>query len=323
MSDSKKKKLGPVGTLVVALVAVLGILVLGKLCLNIIKYGKVEYIMDMGRNSGSKKDASLAGDNGFENTKGRLQSGEEGTSLLDIKEAGWRYEGSGNGGNHRDDAIVQSAVSADDNYEDGNVASNMASDVEGGSEQYCGGELTEEEIQRITIFAKYLSSTFAPAAETVSGMTVQLADETVIKTMGIMANDYMNSVDSGSLEAYVVPGIYDDGVLYLSTEDVNRYIANIFDYTDIQYYEFDNVMSGAYSYEIWAHQGICDTTITVLETYAEGENYVMKGIASLNYMDIFDPRFVDAEFTFTVRRNSDSPFGFTFVDFKFGEVTYQ
>ena len=44
-------------------------------------------------------------------------------------------------------------------------------------------------------------------------------------------------------------------------------------------------------------------------------------MANLNYGDIFDPMFMDAEFTFTVRRNSDSPFGFTYVDFVFGTVT--
>ena len=125
------------------------------------------------------------------------------------------------------------------------------------------------------------------------------------------------------LAPYVIPGTYEGGVLYVTKDDIDQYIADLFGYTDIAYYELGDVRAGSNGYEIWEHQGYCDTTITVTETYAEGENYVMKGIASLNYMDIFDPRFVDAEFTFTVRRNSDSPFGFTYVDFEFGEVTYQ
>lgn len=329
MSDTKKKKLGPVGTLLVVLVAVVGILCLGKLCLNIIKDGKVDYIMDMGRNSGSKKDASMAGEKGYEDTKGRLQDGTEGTTLLELKDElvangnlslGGNNEGNSSA-NHGGGAVMQSAPANSDEYYLEGDGSNMTSDVAGTPDGSLGGELTDEEIARISIFAKYFTSTFAPAAETVSGMHIPLADEAVIKTMSILANDYMGSRDE--LASYVVPGYYEGGVLYVTKDDIDQYIADLFGYTGISYYELGDVRAGSNGYEIWEHQGYCDTTITVTETYADGENYVMKGIASLNYMDIFDPQFVDAEFTFTVRRNSDSPFGFTYVDFEFGEVNYQ
>ncbi|MBE5953379.1 MAG: hypothetical protein E7257_04395 [Lachnospiraceae bacterium] len=328
MSGESKKKLGLVGTLLVILVAAVGVFGLAKLGLKIIKDGKVDYIMDMGRNSGSGKDAAAAGEKGYEDTQGRLQNGDEGTTLLDLKEEAAEHLGNGgnSGGNNIEDAILQSApLDSDEYYLEGEVAgnnaSNMVSDVAGSSGDNIGGELTDQEIERIAIFAKYFTSTFAPAAETVSGMHIPLADEAVIKTMSILANDYMGSRDE--LAAYVVSGYYEGGVLYVSKEDIDQYVADLFGYTDIVYYELGDVRAGSNGYEIWEHQGYCDTTITVTETYADGNNYVMKGIASLNYMDIFDPMFVDAEFTFTVRRNSDSPFGFTYVDFEFGEVTYQ
>ncbi len=323
MSDTKKKKIGPIGTLVIVVVAIIGILCLGKLCLNIIRDGKVDYIMDMGRNSGSKKDAAMAGEKGYEDTKGRLQDGTEGTSLLDLKEAASEHLGNGgNSGINGNDAVMQSVqAGSDDYYLEGDIAGNGGSNMAGTPEESLGGELTSEEIESISIFAKYFTSTFAPAAETVSGMHIPLADEAVIKTMSILANDYMGSRDE--LASYVVPGYYEGGVLYVTKDDIDQYIADLFGYTGISYYELGDVRAGSNGYEIWEHQGYCDTTITVTETYADGENYVMKGIASLNYMDIFDPQFVDAEFTFTVRRNSDSPFGFTYVDFEFGEVTYQ
>ena len=269
MKDSGKAKLGLIGTLLVVVVAIVGIFCLVTLCRNILEDGKIEYTKDMVENSGSGKDAAV-------------QTAPEAAQVA----APGRY----------------------DNIDEGDL------------ENY-GSELTAQEIEDITVFAKYFTSTYAPAAETVSGMHIPLADEAVIKTMCILANDYMGSRDE--LAPYVIPGTYEGGVLYVTKDDIDQYIADLFGYTDIAYYELGDVRAGSNGYEIWEHQGYCDTTITVTETYAEGENYVMKGIASLNYMDIFDPRFVDAEFTFTVRRNSDSPFGFTYVDFEFGEVTYQ
>ena len=319
MSDKSKKKNGLVGTLIIVLIAVVGIFGLGKLGLKIIKEGKVEYIIDMGNNSGSGKDASKAGENGYEDTYGRIQDGTKGTSLLDLKdELASGSPGLNQTNSNADDALVSQSSAGSGEY-----------DLEGGSNDViydenfgeAGEELTQEEIDRIAIFAKYFTSTYAPAAETVSGMHIPLADEAVIKTMSILANDYMGTDDE--MAQYVIPGTYDGGALYVTKDDIDQYIADLFGYTDIIYYELGSVQSNGDGYVMYAHQGNCDTTITVNETYTEGENYIMKGIASLNYMDIFDPRFVDAEFTFTFRRNSDSPFGFTYVDFEFGEVTYQ
>ena len=189
------------------------------------------------------------------------------------------------------------------------------------SEEQAEADLAPEEIESLTIFAKYVSSTQAPAAETVEEMTIQMSDEVVMRTIGIMANDYMNSVAKEELEPYILPGTLDAGFMTISKDDIDQYVADVFGYTGIVYYENGNVMAGSNGYEIWAHQGYCDTTITINDTYMEGDNYVINGIANLNYGDIFDPMFMDAEFTFTVRRNSDSPFGFTYVDFVFGAVT--
>lgn len=329
MSKSGKTKLGAVGTLLVVIVALAGIFALFTLCKNILKDGKVDYVMDMFANSGSKKDASRAGEKGYEDMEGKVQDGTDGTTLLELKDElveNGNLDFGGNNNSHREDAMAQSVHGdSDGNIEDPLVAgrpdSNYDSNMAGDSGEIVGGELTAEEIDRIAIFAKYFTSTYAPAAETVEGMHIPLADEAVIKTMSILANDYMGSRDE--LAPYVIPGTYDGGALYVSQDDIDQYIEDLFGYTDIVYYELGDVRAGSNGYEIWEHQGYCDTTITVSETYADGDNYVMKGIASLNYMDIFDPRFVDAEFTFTVRRNPDSPFGFTYVDFEFGTVTYQ
>ncbi len=190
------------------------------------------------------------------------------------------------------------------------------------SGQAVEADLTTEELDSLTVFAKYLSTTQAPAAESIEDMTLQMSDEVVMSMIGTLANDSMGYNDEAdSLKAYVVSGTQDAGYMSVSKEDIDAYAANVFDYTGIVNYAQGNVMDGANGYEIWEHQGFCDTTITINETYMEGENYVIKGVANLNYSDIFDPMFMDAEFTFTVRRNPDSPFGFTYVDFVFGKVT--
>ncbi|MBE5944392.1 MAG: hypothetical protein E7258_05685 [Lachnospiraceae bacterium] len=200
------------------------------------------------------------------------------------------------------------------------TADNDANVADDTSEEQKKADLTQEEIDGLAIFAKYVSSTQAQAAEAVESMTIQLSDEVVMNTIGIMANDYMGKIESEELEPYVIPGTQEGGYMVITKETIDQYAASVFDYTDIVYYEQGNVMVGANGYEIWEHQGYCDTTVTVNETYMDGENYVIKGVANLNYSDIFDPMFMDAEFTFTVRRNPDSPFGFTYVDFVFGTV---
>lgn len=188
-------------------------------------------------------------------------------------------------------------------------------------EEQVEADFTQEEIDSLIIFAKYVSSTQAPAAEAVEDMTIQMSDEVVMTMIGTLANDAMGYNDTAiSIQPYVIQGTQDAGYMSVSKEDIDSYAAKVFDYTGIVNYEQGNVMAGANGYEIWEHQGYCDTTITINETYMEGENYVIKGVANLNYSDIFDPMFMDAEFTFTVRRNPDSPFGFTYVDFVFGTV---
>lgn len=196
---------------------------------------------------------------------------------------------------------------------------NVAGDT---SEEKAEADLTQEEIDGLTIFAKYVSSTQAQAAEAIEGMTIQMSDEVVMKFIGTLANDSFGETDTAlSLKLYAIANSDSGGVLSVTKDEIDQYVSNVFDYNDIANYEIGNVMAGSNGYEIWAHQGSCDTTITINETYMEGENYVIKGVANLNYSDIFDPMFMDAEFTFTVRRNPDSPFGFTYVDFVFGAVT--
>ena len=190
------------------------------------------------------------------------------------------------------------------------------------SEQQTEADLTAEELDSLNIFVKYVSSTQAAGAESIENQSIQMSDEVVMNMIGTLANDAMGYNDTGlSLQPYMVPGTRDAGYLTVSKDAIDTYVASVFDYTGITNYEFGNIMAGANGYEIWEHQGFCDTTITINETYMEGENYVIKGVANLNYSDIFDPMFMDAEFTFTVRRNPDSPFGFTYVDFVFGTVT--
>jgi len=220
----------------------------------------------------------------------------------------------GQASNDANEEVVQTATDGQEGAESDNAESDNTT-----SEELAPLELTSEELDNINVFAKYVSSTQAGAAESIEDMTIQMSDEVVIKTMGILANDYMGSNESYG--QYVIPGTYDGGVLRVSKDDIDQYIADIFGYTGIEHYELGNVMAGADGYEIWEHQGYCDTTITINETLSQGDNIVIKGIANLNYSDIFDPMFMDAEFTFTVRRNSDSPFGFTYVDFVFGKVT--
>ncbi|MBQ9934833.1 MAG: FecR domain-containing protein [Lachnospiraceae bacterium] len=196
---------------------------------------------------------------------------------------------------------------------------NVAGDT---SEEKAEADLTQEEIDGLTIFAKYVSSTQSQSAEAVEGMTIQMSDEVVMKFIGTLANDSFGETDTVfSLKLYAIANSDSGGVLSVTKDEIDQYVSNVFDYNDIANYEIGNVMAGSNGYEIWAHQGSCDTTITINETYMEGENYVIKGVANLNYSDIFDPMFMDAEFTFTVRRNPDSPFGFTYVDFVFGAVT--
>ena len=199
---------------------------------------------------------------------------------------------------------------AEGNTQDGEATSEDGAEV----------DLTDEELKSLNIFAKYVASTQAAAAEAVEEQAIQMSDEVVITMMGTMANDYMGMSES-ELAPYVIPGTQDAGYMSITQADIDQYALNVFDYSGIVYYELGNVMAGANGYEIWEHQGYCDTTITINETYMEGDNYVIKGVANLNYNDIFDPMFMDAEFTFTVRRNPDSPFGFTYVDFVFGTVT--
>ena len=181
-------------------------------------------------------------------------------------------------------------------------------------------DLTQEEIDNIALFAKYVTSTQAAAAESIEGMTLQMSDEVVMKTMGTLANDYMDSAGDVDLSPYVVPNTPGGGGMLVTKEAIDKYILDLFDYSDIVYYELGDVRLGDNGYEIWAHQGYCDTTITVNETYMDGDNYVIEGVAKLNYMDIFDPMFMDADFTFIVRRNPESPFGFTYVNLEFGTV---
>ncbi|MBR3833807.1 MAG: FecR domain-containing protein [Lachnospiraceae bacterium] len=205
---------------------------------------------------------------------------------------------------------------------DADIKEDTTEDANSEENEQVEADLTAEEIDSLTIFAKYVTSTQAPAAESIENMTLQMSDEVVMTMIGTLANDAMGYNDEAdSLKTYVVSGTHDAGYMSVSKEDIDTYVANVFDYTGIVYYEQGNVMAGANGYEIWEHQGFCDTTITINETYMEGENYVIKGVANLNYSDIFDPMFMDAEFTFTVRRNPDSPFGFTYVDLVFGKVT--
>lgn len=213
-------------------------------------------------------------------------------------------------------SLDSSAVStATDSQVEGNTE-----DGEAASEESAEADLTDEELKSLNIFAKYVSSTQAAAAEAVEEQTIQMSDEVVMKMIGTMANDYIGMSES-ELAPYVIPGTQDAGYMCITKADIDQYALNVFDYSGIVYYEQGNVMAGANGYEIWEHQGYCDTTITINESYMDGDNYVVVGVANLNYGDIFDPMFMDAEFTFTVRRNSDSPFGFTYVDFKFGTVT--
>ncbi len=205
---------------------------------------------------------------------------------------------------------------------DADIKEDTTEDANAEESEPVEADLTAEEIDSLTVFAKYVTSTQATAAESIEDMTLQMSDEVVMSMIGTLANDSMGyNNEADSLKTYVVSGTQDAGYMSVSKEDIDAYAANVFDYTGIVNYAQGNVMDGANGYEIWEHQGFCDTTITINETIMDGENYVIKGIANLNYSDIFDPMFMDAEFTFTVRRNPDSPFGFTYVDLVFGKVT--
>lgn len=215
-------------------------------------------------------------------------------------------------------SLDSSAVSIPADSQNGGTEDNDGAE----SEERKESDLTQEELASLNIFAKYVSSTQAQAAEAIEGMTIQMSDEVVMKFIGTLANDSFGETDTAlSLKLYAIANSDSGGVLSVTKDEIDQYVSNVFDYNDIANYEIGNVMAGSNGYEIWAHQGSCDTTITINETYMEGENYVIKGVANLNYSDIFDPMFMDAEFTFTVRRNPDSPFGFTYVDFVFGAVT--
>ncbi len=213
-----------------------------------------------------------------------------------------------------DSSAVQTATDSQE--------TDVTDETNGSSEEQAEADLTDEELKSLIIFAKYLSSTQAPAAESIEDMPLQMSDEVVMTMIGTLANDSMGYNDEAdSLKTYVVPGTQDAGYMSITKDDIDQYVADVFGYTGIENYEFGNVMAGANGYEIWEHQGYCDTTVTINDSYIVGENYVIEGVANLNYSDIFDPMFMDAEFTFTVRRNSDSPFGFTYVDMVFGKVT--
>ncbi len=213
---------------------------------------------------------------------------------------------------------------------DSSTVSNPADSPNGDNEDNNGAvsgerkesDLTQEELDSLNVFAKYVATTQSQLAEAVEGMTIQLSDEVVMKFVGTLTNDYYGSTDKAlSLETYAIANNEDGGELSVTKDEIDQYVADVFGYTGIQNYEIGNVMAEGDVYWVRAHQGECYDTITINETYIEGDNYVIVGVANINYNDIFDPMFMDAEFTFTVRRNPDSPFGFTYVDFVFGTVT--
>lgn len=202
----------------------------------------------------------------------------------------------------------------------GNVNPEGEGTTESTSEEVVESDLTQEEIDSIAVFAKYLTSTQATSAEAIEGMTLQMSDEVVMDMIGNLANDYMGYAEREALEPYVIPGTPGGGGMLVAKDAIDKYALDVFGHSGITNYQMGGIMEGADGYEIWAHQGYCDTTITVNETYMDGDNYVIEGVAKLNYMDIFDPMFMDADFIFTVRRNPESPFGFTYVDLVFGTV---
>lgn len=316
MSDTKKKKIGPVGTLIIVLVAIVGVLGLGKLCINIIKDGKVDYIMDMGRNSGSKKDASMAGEKGYEDTQGKLQDGTEGTSLLDLKDAASEHLGNG-GNNYGEDALVQSAPgNSDENYTDSNVAANMVSGVEDSSSVEVSDELTGEEISVLVYFVKYLASTESYMGVALDQYNLPMNDEIVMTAIEIIANDYMSSISDA--ESLVIDGASDGSKITVSKADIDAYAKNLFDYEGISSYSYAGIQDNGDTCDIWCHEGVCTTTAGFSNYYMEGDVYVFEGGTVVNASSGSDPFFVQVDYTLRVRRNSDSPIGFTFVDLQFG-----
>lgn len=322
MSDTKKKKLGSVGTLIIVLVAIVGILCLGKLCLNIIRDGKVDYIMDMGRNSGSKKDAAMAGEKGYEDTKGKLQDGSEGTTLLDLKEEAKEHLGNGgNGSNgasnsYADDPLVQSVPGNPDNNMDSNVAANMASDTEDSSSVEVSTELTDEEISVLANFVKYLASTESYMGMALDQYNLPMNDEIVMTAIEIIANDYMSNVSDA--EALVISQSYDGGKMTVTKADIDTYVKNLFGYEGISSYSYAGIQDNGDTCDIWCHEGVCTSTAGFSNYYLEGDVFVFEGKTVVNGSSGSDPFFVEVGYTLRVRRNSDSPIGFTFEDLQFG-----
>lgn len=320
MSDTKTKKIGSIGTLIIVVVALIGILCLGKLCLNIIKDGKVDYIMDMGRNSGSNKDAAMAGEKGYEDTKGSLQDGTEGTTLLDLKEAASEHLGNNGGSSgsnsYIDDPLVQSVPGNSDNNMDSDVAANVDSDIEDSSSVEISDELTGEEISVLVNFVKYLASTESYMGVALDQYNLPMNDEIVMTAIEIIANDYMSSIPDA--EQLVISETHDGGKMTVSKADIDAYAKNLFGYEGISSYGYAGIQDNGDTCDIWCHEGVCTSTAGFSNYYLDGDVYVFEGKTVVNGSSGSDPFFVEVEYTLRVRRNSDSPIGFTFEDLQFG-----
>ncbi len=334
MSDTKKKKLGPVGTLLVVLVAVVGILCLGKLCLNIIKDGKVDYIMDMGRNSGSKKDASMAGEKGYEDTKGRLQDGTEGTTLLELKDElvtngnlslGGNNEGN-NSGNHGGGAVMQSAPNdsydyGTDSLVAGTPESDVDSDMEGSTGESANAELTGDEIDILVDLARYLTASEGYMGMALDQYNLPINDEIAMTTIDIISNEYMSGIPDA--EPFVITDSHDGSKMTVSKADIDAYVKNVFGYEGLSSYSYAGVQDNGDACDIWLHEGVRESTSGFTGSYMEGDIYVVTGGINVNASSGDSPFFVKVDYTLRVRRNSESPIGFTFVELQLGTAEPQ
>ena len=327
MSDAKKKKIGPVGTLIIVLVAIIGILCLGKLCFNIIKDGKVDYIMDMGKNSGSKKDASMAGDKGYEDMEGNLRDGTGGTTLLDLKDQLVEYGNLSMGGNSGRENATMNAVQAgsDDYIEDPLVAgvpdSNYDSDMAGSSVENASGELTSEEIDILVDLARYLTASEGYMGVALDQYNLPINDEIAITTIDIISNEYMSGMPDAV--PFTLSDTHDGSKITVSKAEIDAYVKNVFGYEGLSSYSYAGVQDNGDTCDIWAHEGVRQSTSGFSGTYMEGDIYVVTGGIVVNASSGTDPFFVEVDYTLRARRNSESPIGFTFVELQLGTAEPQ
>lgn len=326
MSNSGKTKLGPIGTLLVVIVALVGIFGLVTLCKSILRDGKVEYIMDMGNNSGSGKDASMAGDKGYEDSDGRLKDGQDGTSLLEVKDGleDELSEGNGNSHNHINDPLVQSvpeAAGANMVAVDGSVSSYEDSDNEDGYTEEVGAELTAEEIDILVDLARYLTASEGYMGVALDQYNLPINDEIAMTTIDIISNEYMSGMPDAV--PFAITDTPDGSKMTVSKADIDAYVKNVFGYEGLSSYSYAGIQDNGDTCDIWWHEGVRESTSGFSGTYMEGDIYVVTGGIVVNASSGSDPFFVEVDYTLRVRRNSESPIGFTFVELQLGTAEPQ